>query len=180
MRERRFLGWVAATALLFAVALLSFLFAYPALFPEPLSQPSFNVDAAEGKVWTNSAVVVEVRGHLSAEEAIHALRFDPPVELSSDDVQVEHSARLPGHETLPWATTRVTVNSGRGALFVADTQYKLEVNGRVEAFETITMPAVLGVYPADEPFGSLENLPTGRDIMIVFMSRWHGMTRSSS
>ena len=30
------------------------------------------------------------------------------------------------------------------------------------------MPAVLGVYPADEPWGSLENVPTGRDVMIVF------------
>jgi hypothetical protein len=168
MRERRFLGWVAATALLLAVALLSFLFAYPAVFPKPLSQPSFNLDPAEGKVWTNSAVVIELRGHLTPEEAVRALKFDPPVELSPDDVQVEHTARLPGHEALPWATTKVTVNGGRGALFAADTQYKLEVDGRVAEFETITMPAVLGVYPADEPWGSLENVPTGRDVMIVF------------
>jgi hypothetical protein len=168
MRERRLLRWIGATAVLLAVAVLAFLFGYPAVFPEPLSQPSFNVDAAEGKVWTNSEVVVEVRGHLTAEEAVRSLKFDPPIELGPDDVKVEHSARLPGHETLPWATTRIIINSGRGALFAADTQYALEVDGRVASFETITMPAVLAVHPADEPGGSLENVPTGRDIAIVF------------
>jgi len=113
-------------------------------------------------------VVIEVRGHLTPEEAVRALKFNPPVELDPDDIQVEHIARLPGHGSLPWATTRITVNSGRGALFAANTQYTLEVNGRVASFETITMPAVLAVYPADEPWGSLENIPTWRDIMIAF------------
>jgi hypothetical protein len=159
---------VAAPGAVAAVAVIAFLFGYPALFPEPLSQPSFNHDPAEGKVWTNSAVVLEVRGHLTADEAVRTLKFSPPVALGSDDVQVEHSARLPGHERLPWATTRITVNSGRDALFAADTKYTLEVEGRVQSFETITMPAVLAVYPADEPWGSLENLPTSREIMIVF------------
>jgi hypothetical protein len=88
--------------------------------------------------------------------------------LSADDVRVEHSARLPGHEVLPWATTRVTINSGREALFASDTEYTLEVDGRAVLFETITMPEVVAVHPAGEPGGSLEDLPTSREIMVVF------------
>ena len=36
------------------------------------------------------------------------------------------------------------------------------------AFETITIPEVLAVYPARQPWACLENVPTSREIVIVF------------
>ncbi|HEV8573992.1 MAG TPA: phosphodiester glycosidase family protein [Dehalococcoidia bacterium] len=149
-----------------AVSVCAALVIYPVFFPKPLSQPAFNLDPAEGKVWINSQVVVDVRGHLSVEEAVNALEFDPPIDLDADDIEVDYTARLPGHEIFPWATTRITINSGRGTLFNADTEYKLEVDGRVAEFETITLPGIVSVQP--DPAAPLDNVPTSRDIVILF------------
>ena len=165
--RRRLVWWIATTAVLIAV-IFSFALVYPAVFPKPLAQPAFSVDPAEGKVWVNSQIVVDVRGYLSVEEAVKALRFDPPVALDRKDVQVEHIGRLPGHELFPWATTRITINASRGALFAADTQYTLELKDRVASFETITLPAVVAVYADGAPAGGLQDLPTSRDIVMVF------------
>jgi hypothetical protein len=165
--RRRLLWWIAATAVLIAV-IFSFALVYPAVFPKPLAQPAFSLDPAEGKVWVNSQIVVDVRGYLSVEEAVRALRFDPPIALDPKDVQVEHIARLPGHEQFPWATTRITINANRGALFAADTEYTLELKDRFASFETITLPAVVSVYADGEAAGELQNVRTSRDIVIVF------------
>ena len=95
----------------FSVAVLAFLFGYPALFPGPLSQPAFNVDSAEGKVWINSAVVVEVRGHLTAEAGPAELEFDPPVELSEHDSTSNIRRDCRGTRRSPGRQPRVTINA---------------------------------------------------------------------
>lgn len=169
MRVRRFVWWLAATvpgAVLFLG--LAFLFVYPALFPRPLARPAFSVDPAEGKVWVNSDIVLEVRGHLTEKQVLDKLEFEPPVDLSADDLIVEHDARMPLNETFPWATTRVTINPGRSKLFASDTTYRLQIEEAAASFETITLPSVLSVQADQQPAGMLSDVPTSREIIIVF------------
>ena len=126
------------------------------------------MDPAEGKVWVNSDIVLEVRGHLSEAQVLQKLRFEPPVDLTKDDLVVEHQARLPLHETFPWATTRVTINPERSKLFASDTRYNLRIEEAAASFETITLPAIVSVYADQHPAGTLTAVPTSREIVIVF------------
>jgi hypothetical protein len=167
MRVRRRLKWIAAAAVVGAVVAVVVL-SYPAFIPKRLNQPAFNVDPAEGKVWVNSEIVVEVRGRLSPEEALKVLEFTPPITLRASDITVEYSAPLAGHDVLPWSTTKITVNRARGALFTPDTQYKLTLEDAVTEFETITLPAIVSAYADGKPPGDLDDVPTSRDIVIVF------------
>ena len=157
------------------VLLLLAFFVYPMAFPEELEQPAFSLDPAEGKVWVNSEVRLEVRGSLSAAEVIRQLHFDPPVELSEEDITVEHVARLPLHNKLPWATTIVTVNPGRASLFEPDTRYELAIDKSVAEFETITLPEVTSVVADATPHGVLGNVPTTSGIVFTFNEevKWH-------
>ena len=166
---RRILWWAAAVVpslVLFAV--LSFLLVYPALFPTPLARPAFSVDPAEGRVWVNSNVVLEVRGHLTEAQILKKLVLEPPVDLSENDIVIEHSARLPLHEAFPWATTRVTINPARATLFESDTTYQLRIEEAAASFETITLPEIVSVNADQQPPGVLLDVPTGREIVIVF------------
>jgi Phosphodiester glycosidase/Bacterial Ig-like domain len=172
MRMRRYVWWLGAAipSLTFFFGLI-FVFAYPALFPPPLAQPAFSVDPAEGKVWVNSDIVLEVRGHLSTAEVIEKLEIDPPVELSADDVVIEHSARLPLHESFPWATTRVTINPAREKLFKSNTTYQLRIEEAALSFDTITLPEIVSVQIDQHPPGAVTEVPTSREVIITFNER---------
>jgi hypothetical protein len=169
MTVHRYVWWLGATipslTLFFGLA---FLLVYPALFPAPLSPPSFSLDPAEGKVWVNSDVVLEVRGHLSEEQVLDKLHFEPPVDLTENDLILEYDARLPLHETFPWATTRVTINPSREKLFKSHTTYRLSIEEATASFETITLPEIVSVYADQQPGGSLVDVPTSREIVLVF------------
>jgi hypothetical protein len=169
MSVRRYVWWLGAIIPSLTVFIgLAFVVVYPALFPPPLAQPAFNVDPAEGKVWVNSDIVLEVRGHFTRQEVLDRLQIDPPVRLGEEDIQLDYEARLPLHETFPWATTRITINASREKLFKSDTAYNLRLEEAAASFETITLPEIIEVYPDQSPGGSLLNVPTSREIVLVF------------
>jgi hypothetical protein len=173
MRRWQMLGGLFL-CLLFGAA--AFVFAlHPALFPQPLEPPSFQVDPAEGKVWLDSQVVIEVRGSLSPAEVLERLKIRPRVEIQADDVAVQRIADYRWHEGFPWAKTRVTINPGHARLFRPETRYKIELGETSAAFETITLPRVIDTHLL-EPFSrDIERVPTTSSVLITFNEEiaWH-------
>ncbi len=117
---------------------------HPVLFPSQLEAPAYEVDPAEGKAWLTSEIVLEVRGHLSEEEALKDLRIDPPLPLTEQEVVVEHEAGMgmPWHKVLPWAKTTVRINPGRAQVLAPETNYTMALDDAEVSFSTITVPKV--------------------------------------
>jgi hypothetical protein len=163
-------GILAAAAGLAAAVLVSAFvtLAYPALFPAALAEPSFDLDAAEGKATLDSRIVLEVRGNLSLDEVREALSVTPPVDLDDSDLTVEHVAPFPWHERFSWAKTRVTINDGGARLFQPETAYTIAIKDQQLDFDTIVLPRVVGsrlTPPADEALGQV---PTSAAVVLRF------------
>lgn len=140
----------AAVFILFAVAALVTV-AYPVAFPEPLAEPSLELDPAEGNVGLDASIVLELRGSLSEREVLDSLDFSPPVDVDLEDLRLEHSARLPWHERFPWARTRVTINAEGARLFQPETAYTLTLEDERLEFETIALPRVVEARLTSSP-----------------------------
>jgi hypothetical protein len=155
--------FLAAIGLAVVVALL-----YPVLNPSPVHEPVVEIDPAEGKVWLDTSVVLELRGSYSAEEVAEGLRIEPPLQLRPGDIAVEQEARLPLHDRMPWATTRITLNASGSALFQPHTRYKVELFGKSVDFETITVPEVVASSIEGDEDGDRLDVPTHGGVVFTF------------
>jgi len=146
--------WISLIAAFAFVGTTFFAIGYPFFFREPLTPPSLDLDPAEGRVWLNSQITLELRGSWSREKVGSQLSIWPPVRLNPEDIEVEHIARLPWHEGLPWAKTRISINQDRKKILAPETQYQLKVgDGHWLAFTTISVPEIVGVDPLEGSTG---------------------------
>ena len=88
--------------------------------------------------------------------------------LTADDITIETEAGLPWHESMPWATTRVIINPERTALFKPETEYEIVVRDQEVAFETITIPEVIGATVEKDAGGDRVDVETTGGIAIQF------------
>lgn len=159
-------GAAAAVVLLVAAGFVTLVF--PFVYREPLAAPFFEIDEAEEQARLDSQIVLEIRGSFPEEEIRESLDIQPPVVIGEGDLAVEHIARFPWQEGLPWAKTRVTINPHRSPLFAPETGYALALKDEHLTFETITLPRVVDAYVDSAPQNDFENVPTSSAIVLVF------------
>lgn len=149
-KEFRPVSLVAAAAIALVLIIGSFVAAgCPFFFRGSLAEASTEIDAAEGKTWLDSKVVMEFRGSHSKEAILDSLQISPAVVVGEEDLKVEHVAALPWHEPFPWAKTRVTINPDKNEIFEPETSYSLSIRDETLEFETIILPRVTKTVPAN-------------------------------
>lgn len=167
----------ASFAILLIAALAAISFAYPALFPNRIELPAYDIDPAEGKANLDSTVALELRGSVSREDVLRSLAIEPAPLRWMPDVEVQHIARLPWHEGFDWAKTRILINPSERQVFEPETTYSVTLDGKpVLEFETITLPRVIGARATEiDPDGSGKHT-TSSSIVILFNERivWNG------
>ncbi len=168
------IGAVVAFTLLVVAGFVTLL--YPIIYRDPLAEPSVQIDDAEAKAWLDSQIVIEIRGSPTKEEILDSLEIHPPVPIGDEDLAVEHIARFPWHEGLPWAKTRVTINPQRGRLFDPETSYRVVLKDKNLTFQTITLPRVVDARVDSDPHNEFANVPTSSPIVLVFNEQvvWQG------
>ena len=166
---RRHLGRKIATGITVLTVLVTlYVLVYPALFASGVREPSIEVDPAEGKVWLDTKLVIELQGNFTHGEVLEALDIQPPVEIEPADVTVEQVADLPLHDAMPWAITRITINPEREALFRPETDYVVSISDQRVEFETITVPRVVSATIDRDLDGDRANVPTNTGVILQF------------
>lgn len=152
--------WISLIVAFAFVGTAFFAIGYPFFFREPLAPLSLDIDPAERRVWLDSQITLELRGSWTREEVRSQLSILPPVRLNPEDIEVEHIARLPWHEGLPWAKTRISINQDRKKILAPETQYRFKVgDGRRITFTTISVPEIIGVDPPEGSAGVTIHTP---------------------
>ena len=141
---------------------------FPAAFPQSLADPSLEVDPAEGNTWLTSEIVFEVRGDVSYDDVRDGLTLTPAVTLGDGDIAVEHLARAPWHEAMPWAKTRVRINPRHTQIFAPETTYALQFREVDVDFKTIVLPRVVKFEVQNPPAPDLATVPTSSEIVLQF------------
>lgn len=153
-RSAKMKVWISLIVAFAFVGTAFFAIGYPFFFRGPLAPLSLDVDPAEGRVWLDSQITLELRGSWSREKVGSQLSISPAVRLNPEDIEVEHIARLPWHEGLPWAKTRISINQDRKKILAPETQYQLKVgDGHRFTFTTISVPEIVGVDPPEGSAG---------------------------
>lgn len=159
-------GAAAAAILLVVAGLVTVV--YPFIYRNALAEPFFEIDNAEEKARLDAQIVIEIRGSLSEEEVLQSLDIEPRVPVGEEDLTVEHIARFPWHEGLPWAKTRVTINPHRSELFKPETAYAVALKDKDLTFETITLPRVVDAHVDSALHNDFKNVPTSSPIVLAF------------
>jgi Phosphodiester glycosidase/Bacterial Ig-like domain len=167
-RRRLIARLMAAAAVIATLGGAFYALAYPALFPPDVAPPAVELDPAEGRVWLDSQVVIELRGSFSEDDVLDALEVDPPLDITADHIDIEREATLSWHEDMPWATTRVVINPARAPLFDAGTEYEISVRDQSVVFQTITVPEVVSAVADADADANFADVPTTSPITFTF------------